>query len=218
MEIASTFGSFGSSASATGAPEQSDFVTFLRMLTTQMQNQDPLNPQSASDFAVQLATFAGVEQQTFTNQLLSSMLGQTGLAELGGWVGMEARIYGGVHFDGTPIALTPDPALGAEAVTLIVRDAEGRIVDSRPLDPEAQSYRWDGRDSEGAQLPPGRYSFEIDSTVEGETLDTQPVAAYVPILEARYENGMTLLVLPGGLYVDSAQVTGLRRPDSLPAA
>lgn len=217
MEIASSFGSFGSSASATGTPEQSDFVTFLRMLTTQMQNQDPLNPQSASDFAVQLATFAGVEQQTYTNQLLASMLGQTGLADLGGWVGMEARIYGGAHFDGTPIALTPDPALGAESVTLVVRDEEGRIVDSRTLDPQAQSYSWDGRDGDGAPLPPGTYSFEIDSTLDGETLDTQPVAAYVPILEARYENGMTLLVLPGGLYVESSQVTGLRRPEAEPA-
>ncbi|GAB1378161.1 flagellar hook capping FlgD N-terminal domain-containing protein [Pararhodobacter aggregans] len=217
MEIASSFGSFGSSASATGTPEQSDFVTFLRMLTTQMQNQDPLNPQSASDFAVQLATFAGVEQQTYTNQLLGSMLGQTGLADLGGWVGMEARIYGGAHFDGTPIALTPDPALGAESVTLVVRDEEGRIVDSRTLDPQAQSYSWDGRDGDGALLPPGTYSFEIDSTLDGETLDTQPVAAYVPILEARYENGMTLLVLPGGLYVESSQVTGLRRPEAEPA-
>ena len=214
MEIASSFGSFGSSASATGTPEQSDFVTFLRMLTTQMQNQDPLNPQSASDFAVQLATFSGVEQQTYTNQLLASMLGQTGLADLGGWVGMEARIYGGAHFDGTPIALTPDPALGAESVTLVVRDEEGRIVDSRTLDPQAQSYSWDGRDGDGALLPPGTYSFEIDSTLDGETLDTQPVAAYVPILEARYENGMTLLVLPGGLYVESSQVTGLRRPEA----
>ena len=41
----------------------SDFQTFLTMLTTQLQNQDPLNPVESSDFAVQLATFSGVEQQ-----------------------------------------------------------------------------------------------------------------------------------------------------------
>ena len=48
----------------------SDFETFLRMLTVQMQNQDPLNPIQSSDFAVQLATFSGVEQQVRTNDLL----------------------------------------------------------------------------------------------------------------------------------------------------
>ncbi|MFN4099108.1 MAG: flagellar hook capping FlgD N-terminal domain-containing protein [Pararhodobacter sp.] len=199
-------------AGPTAAAEQSDYITFLRMLTVQMQNQDPLNPMSASDFAVQLATFAGVEQQTYTNQLLAQMIGQTGLADLGGWVGMEARIYGGAHFDGKPIALTPDPALGANQVTLIVRNEQGVIVDSRVLDQDSQSYSWDGVNGDGRMLPRGTYSFSIESRLNGETLDAQPVAAYVPIIEARYENGMTMLVLPGGLYVDSAQVTGLRQP------
>ena len=56
----------GSGAGA-GAPAASfsggDFQTFLKMLTTQIKNQDPLNPMEGSDFAVQLATFSGVEQQ-----------------------------------------------------------------------------------------------------------------------------------------------------------
>ena len=55
----------------------SDFDTFLRMLTTQMQNQDPLNPIDSTDYATQLATFSGVEQQVRTNSLL---------ADLGTWL------------------------------------------------------------------------------------------------------------------------------------
>lgn len=213
MEVTSNFGSYGATGGGADGPvQQSDFVTFLQMLTTQMQNQDPLNPMEATDFAVQLATFAGVEQQTYTNELLAMMFSQTGLADLGNWVGMEARIYGGAYFTGEPIALTPDPALGADEVTLIVRNADGVIVDSRSIDPETQSYSWDGLDSDGELLPNEVYTFEIESKLDGETLDSAGVAAYVPILEARYENGMTLLMMPGGLYVDSAAVTGLRRP------
>ena len=211
MEITSTAGTYSANARQQ-TPAPSDYQTFLNMLTVQIQNQDPLNPMDPSDFAVQLATFSSVEQQTYTNQLLSAMLGQTGLADLGGWVGMEARIYGQAHFAGTPISLTPDPALGADEVELIVRDSTGAIVDTRSLDPDAQSYSWDGLDSDGAPLADGTYSFMLVSKLEGAVLDEQPVAAYMPILEARYEGGMTLLVLPGGLYVDSAQVTGLRRP------
>ncbi|PWE31902.1 flagellar basal body rod modification protein [Pararhodobacter marinus] len=212
MEIDSSFGNFAGNAQGGSSPGQSDFVTFLQMLTTQMQNQDPLNPMEASDFAVQLATFAGVEQQTYTNQLLATMIGQTGLSDLGGWVGMEARIYGGAHFSGTPIELTPDPALGADEVLLIVRNDNDEIVDSRSIGPETQSYLWDGQDAQGNTLPDGTYRFEIESRLDGEELDTQPVAAYIPILEARYQDGVTMLVLPGGLFVESAMVTGLRRP------
>ena len=68
----------------------SDFQTFLRMLTTQMQNQNPLEPIEASDFAVQLATFSGVEQQVRTNDLLSQLTSRMGLSELANWVGREA--------------------------------------------------------------------------------------------------------------------------------
>ncbi len=47
----------------------SDYETFLRMLTTQLQNQDPMNPMESDDFAMQLATFSGVEQQVKTNEI-----------------------------------------------------------------------------------------------------------------------------------------------------
>ena len=211
MEIASSFGTT-SQALGSGSTQQSDYQTFLNMLTVQMRNQDPLNPMNSTDFAVQLATFSGVEQQNYTNQLLSAMLNQTGLADLGAWVGMEARIYGGVWYEGNPVELTPDPALGADEVTLVVRDSDGSIVESRSLDPQSLSYTWDGMDADGNPLPDGTYTFEIESKSDGETIDTQPVAAYVPIMEARYEGGATMLVLPGNLWVDSASVTGLRRP------
>lgn len=213
MDISSSFGT-ASATSAAGAntPQQSDYQTFLNMLTVQMRNQDPLNPASATDFAVQLATFSGVEQQSYTNQLLSSLLSQSGLSDLGSWVGMEARLYGGAWYEGTPIELSPAPAPAADAATLVVRDGTGAVVDSRPLDPETQRYVWDGLDGDGNPLPEGAYTFQIESLANGEVLDTQPVAAYVPILEARYEDGMTKLVMPGDLWVNSSDVSGLRRP------
>src|SRR6056297_3909166 len=75
----------------------SDFETFLLMLTTQMQNQDPLNPLESSEFAVQLATFSGVEQQVKTNDLLGSLLSglaSSGMAQMASWIGREARTDG----------------------------------------------------------------------------------------------------------------------------
>ena len=71
-----------STNSASNAVISSDFETFLKMLTTQMQNQDPLNPIESSDYAVQLATFSGVEQQVRTNQLLADLANQMGSSGL----------------------------------------------------------------------------------------------------------------------------------------
>ena len=90
----------------------SDFNTFLRMLTVQMKNQDPLDPIDSADYAVQLATFSGVEQQVKTNDLLAALSGQmaiSGLAEMAGWVGREARAAMPGSFDGSPITISPSP-------------------------------------------------------------------------------------------------------------
>ena len=79
---------------AQGREVTSDFEMFLRMMTTQMTNQDPLDPVDSADYAVQLATFSSVEQQVLTNDLLrlvSGQLGMSSMAQLAGWVGQDAR-------------------------------------------------------------------------------------------------------------------------------
>ena len=60
---AESTGSPGKEHTKNAAVLSSDFETFLKMLTTQMQNQDPLNPVDSTDYATQLATFSSVEQQ-----------------------------------------------------------------------------------------------------------------------------------------------------------
>ena len=72
----------------------SDFETFLIMLTTQMKIQDPLNPIDSSDFAVQLATFSSVEQQVKTNDLLASLGQQLGFMGLSRLARSEERRVG----------------------------------------------------------------------------------------------------------------------------
>ena len=57
----------GGGFSSAGAGAGADFQTFLTMLTAQLKNQDPLSPMESTDFAIQLATFAGVEQQALGN-------------------------------------------------------------------------------------------------------------------------------------------------------
>jgi len=109
----------------------SDFETFLKMLTAQMENQDPLDPMDSADYATQLATFSGVEQQVLTNDLLQVLSGQfavSGMAQMASWVGKEARAPVAGYFDGAPITVAPNPASIADRVELVVRDADGTEV------------------------------------------------------------------------------------------
>ena len=193
----------------------SDFETFLLMLTTQLENQDPLNPIESQDFAVQLATFSGVEQQVRTNQLLESLagsLGATGLSQLADWVGMAARVDAPVSFNGSPsdIVLAPDP--GSDRAELIVTDSFGREVSRQEVPIGLDVAQWVGIGQNGQPLPAGTYTLQLASINQGEVTSTRPVQQYARILEARQGLDGTELVIAGGSVVSPDSVTGLRAP------
>ena len=192
-----------------------DFETFLKMLTAQMKNQDPLNPIESSDYAVQLATFSNVEQSVRTNQLLEglqSQFGVLGMAQLAGWVGQEARAAAPVYFDGGPVTLSPNPAASADRAVLVVKDAQGRVVSREDLPVSADAYQWLGADMTGDQLPRGTYNLSLESYFEDSLLMQNAVEYYAPILEAKGGEGGTRLVLRGGIEVSATAVTALRVP------
>ncbi|NDW54573.1 flagellar basal body rod modification protein [Aliiroseovarius sp. PrR006] len=201
-------------ASATDGPMvSSDFETFLVMLTAQMENQDPLNPIESTDYAVQLATFSGVEQQVRTNDLLKAMgtqLGLMGMSDIADWVGKEARVSAPVLFDGDPITLSPNPAAAADEVILVVKNAEGIIVDSEPLPVSTDPVEWDGLDQYRNALPHGVYSFELTSRSNGRHLSTDPMESYGRIVETQNNGGQLWLVLESGERVTADAVSALR--------
>lgn len=217
MDVTSTTSAGSSSpAPAAASPKiTSDFNTFLKMLTVQMQNQDPMNPIDSADYAVQLATFSGVEQQVRTNQLLADMQGkfsQMGMAEMAGWIGKEARSSAPVLYDGTPVTLSPNPAVGANRAVLAVRDAQGTLVSREEIPVSTAPYQWLGAGVDGSPLPPGLYSIALES-LNGETaIATTPVQHYARVIEARGGTSGTSLVLEGGVEVLATDVTALREP------
>lgn len=194
----------------------SDFNTFLRMLTVQMQNQDPLNPIDSADYAVQLATFSGVEQQVRTNQLLADMQGkfnQLGMAEMASWIGKEARSPAPVRYDGSPVTLSPNPAVGANRTVLVVKDAQGTLVSREEIPVSAAPYQWLGAGIDGAPLPSGTYSIALESLNGDQVIATTPVEHYARVIEAKGGGTTgTKLVLEGGIEVLASEVTALREP------
>lgn len=193
----------------------SDFETFLRMLTTQLQNQDPLNPIDSADYAVQLATFSGVEQAVRTNELLVSLGRQFGvlsMTQLAGWVGQEARVAAPVFFEGAPVDLALPQSTSADRAVLVVRDASGVLVAREEVPTSGGDYQWMGRDAAGDPLPGGIYTLLIEA-YRGDVLQTSAaVESYATIAEARGSATGTSLVLRGGITVAAENVTALRIP------
>lgn len=199
---------------ANKAAVSADFDTFLKMMTTQMKNQDPLNPIDSSDYAVQLATFSGVEQQTKTNQLLeglTSQFGVLGMAQLAAWVGQEARSAAPVYLGDDPVTISYQPKTQADRAVLVVKNAQDQVVSREDVSLEGGSYQWLGADAAGNPLPNGIYRLSLENySGEQQLGDATAVESYAKILEARGGANGPTLVLAGGVEVAATDVTALR--------
>ncbi|MCO6383712.1 flagellar hook capping FlgD N-terminal domain-containing protein [Oceanicola sp. 502str15] len=218
METSSATAASGASGN-TGQSSQgyinSDFETFLKMMTTQLQNQDPLNPLDSADFALQLATFSNVEQQVRTNVLLENLgvqMGMTGMSELANFVGMETRVAAPARFTGAPIEMTLDVAKGADGGVLVVYDEFGAEKQRLTIDTAAPFHVWQGVDESGERFEDGLYSFTVESYRGEELVGSSQAAVYARVEEARIENGETVLLLNSGVTVPASSVTALRFP------
>lgn len=206
-------------APTTETPEAviaSDFDTFLKMLTVQMENQDPLNPTDSSEYAMQLATFSGVEQQVLTNDLLNALMVQmntTGMAQMADWVGKDARAAAPAYFSGTPITIAPNPAAVADKVELVVYNAEGDEVQRSEIPKSSEPFEWAGTSSDSSPYPTGLYTFRVESSSNGEVLLDEVADVYARVQEVRSENGESVLILEGGVPVFASSVSALREAD-----
>jgi len=183
----------------------------------QAKYQDPLEPIDSSEYAAQLAQFSMVEQQVLSNDLLTSLGGQMGsnsLAQLSGWIGMEARSTAPVGFDGAPVTILSEPATVADQAMLIVRDGSGAELQRQQIPTQAQPLQWAGVSTDGVPFPPGQYSFSVESFANGQSLGTKAAATYAQVTETRHENGETLVVLSGGATVPASSITALRAAQS----
>lgn len=193
----------------------SDFETFLRMLTAQIENQDPLNPVDSTDFATQLATFSSVEQQVLTNDLLTNLgaeLGALGMSQLSTWVGMNANAIMPVNFNGDPVRIVTEGSDLADKAHLVVRNDAGAEVARYEVPTSRQQTLWQPVGPGGQPLPLGTYQLEVESSLQGEVVGTSAVLVEGRIIEARNENGVPLLVMNTGQEVSSADIVGLREP------
>jgi len=218
QQTSSTPSTSTSSSSDASSALSSDFETFLLMLTTQMENQDPLNPVESQEFALQLATFSGVEQQVRTNELLESLTTdslESDLSQLANWVGLSARVEAPVYFNGAPVELVVSTRPEADRAELVVTNSDGVEVSRETIPMDAETMEWAGVGSNGLPLPEGQYLLQIANIQGDETIELTPVSHYNTVTEARRGLESIELVMSGGTVVTPENVTAFRAAQTL---
>jgi flagellar basal-body rod modification protein FlgD len=149
------------STSSTGLAD--NFQTFLTLLTTQLQNQNPLDPLDTNQFTQQLVQFAGVEQQLKSNEQLKALLALEKSAQSTNaliYVGNTVAVDGSSQkFDGS--ATWNLKAEKSTTAKIIITNSVGQTVYSGnfALDNKQASFVWDGKGNDGTQWPAGTYKM-----------------------------------------------------------
>jgi flagellar basal-body rod modification protein FlgD len=195
-----------------------DFDSFLRLLTTQLKNQDPLSPLDANQFTEQLVQFSAVEQAIKTNdvlgQLLSVIRGDQ-IARSVDYLGAEVEAAGQtVHLGaGGPAQVHYRLEQTAARVQLDIYDSAGRLVATKQGDTSSGSHTvaWNGQSRSGAPLPDGLYRVEVmASNAAGEPL---PVRTTIRGLVDGVEiDGDRLMLSIAGVLMPLASITSIYRP------
>lgn len=154
---------------------------FLRLLTTQLQYQDPLDPTDSTQFVAELAQFTQLEQTEKMNAQLTQLVEANALSNnfaATSLIGKEVEVEGGVFSltEGTSSDFSYRLGEDAQEVIVQIMDDSGNIVTT--LNPGSQlagmqTVTWDGRDADGNQLPSGEYSFDVS----GRDIAGGPVAS-----------------------------------------
>ena len=177
---------------------QTDFLT---LLTTQLEHQDPLNPQNPSEFAAELAQFSTASGVQTLNTTMTSV----GELQAAGLVGQNVAVPGNqVLLGANGTAQGAFNLTGpASDVTVTVLDSSGspiRTLDLGAMSTGNQSFTWDGKDTGGNAQPPGAYTYTLTATpAAGGTTRATPFSV-APVLSVVL-NAQTgpILNLAGGL-------------------
>jgi flagellar basal-body rod modification protein FlgD len=169
----STGSSTAQTAGAAASQQLSgNFDTFLQLLTTQLQNQNPLDPLDTNSFTQELVEFSSVEQQIDMNtnmQTLISLQQATAATSALQLVGSTVTVAGN---NATLSNATNNPATwsmtasapGTANITITSSSGQTAFTGTVALNAGAQSFTWNGRGNNGVTWPDGTYAMSVNAT------------------------------------------------------
>ena len=203
--------------SKTDMEEQQD--RFMKLLVTQLQNQDPMNPMDSAETTSQMAQINMVTQLSQLNTSLTSMMSSLSsqqTLQAAGLIGKTVLASGSsIGFDGTSaVDFQANIPAGLRGGVVQILDSAGSVV--REMDFGAQaftgygSFSWDGNKTDGTAASSGNYTvkaYGVDSTGTATSLDTQ---TWQKVNSVALSGGQTQMVLADGSAVDLSSVAQIR--------
>lgn len=222
--MSSSVGSASSSSSSSSNPLSgsnalaqlsNNFETFLSLLTTQLQNQDPTSPQDTNALTQQLVSMSGVEQQIETNQAITNLYSLMSANQASQQLGYIGQVVG---YSGNNFAVQTSqtqfsfnfPTAPASA-TLSIFDSSGTLVAQKNVTGNAglNSYTWDGKDTSGKQLPAGAYSYKLSAfDAKGQSITDATSQVLGQVTGVDNSSGSAELMI-GAISVPLSSVQGI---------
>ncbi len=168
MEINATAGA-GSTGATASASLTENFDMFLKLLTTELQHQDPLEPMDSNEFTNQLVQFSGVEQAIATNTNLEKLIAMFAVGQsssLVNYLGKSVEVASNAaSLRNGAATWTYELSANTDTTRLMVLDANQqvvRIIDGKTV-AGTHDFVWDGTDKAGQPLPEGTYTLTVSA-------------------------------------------------------
>jgi len=181
---------------------------FLNLLMTQMENQDPLNPMSGSDYAAQLAQFSSLDQLTQINGSLNQSINASSVlsssinnALAATFIGKNVRATASsIQYTGTgSVSLGYNLPTSAGSATVTIYDGSGNVVKTiqGSTDQGDNSITWDGTNDNGQSVGSGTYTFQVSAKDSTGTAINATSYISGTVTGVRYTSNGTVFVVDG---------------------
>ncbi len=201
---------------ASGASSLStSYQTFLTLLTTQLQNQDPSSPMDPNQFTTELVQMTGVQQQLLSNQLLQQLVSASPSSGVSGAVSLIGKQ---VTATSATAALSNGQAswtyslpVAASSATVSVANSTGQVVYTGTAPSFAagsSTFTWNGQSSSGVQLPDGTYTLSVAATDSSGGAITPTLSVSGTASSVQSVNGTTMVTV-GSSQVPVSAITNV---------
>ena len=190
---------------------------FMKLLVTQLQNQDPMNPMDNAQLTTQIAqlnTVTGINKLNDSMESLLSGLQSSQTMQATSLIGRSVLVPGAsVQLpEGQPATMMVDLAQAADTLQLTIRDSAGKLVRTQALGAQSagqQSLDWDGKTDAGTRAPAGDYQFEVKASSGGQSV-TATALTFAQVASVSLSGGSVKLSIPSLGQVALADVRQVR--------
>ncbi|NBX53728.1 MAG: hypothetical protein EBT70_01430 [Betaproteobacteria bacterium] len=201
---------------ATPVKEEMGQQQFLTLFTTQLKNQNPLDPVKNEAFVAQLAQFSQLEATTAMKTSMDTMVANMQADRMmsgAALIGRKVAVPDGwaVNANGQSVDAMVSLPAGADGMQVDVLDDLGRVVRTMSYGPQSAGdapINWDGTDNAGAPLPDGKYRFVAKATALGKTgpVTVNTMSVVTGVSNAGTGDNTWLLQVAGGKTINLVDV------------